>query len=313
VVTVAPMIDDKLLVLLQVNCRSIHNKVSDFWNLIDPYNPDVVIGTESWLSEEISNAEVFRNDYTTFRRDIHICGGGVFICVRNYITCTSLWVKKVYEMIAVDVKGRAPKITWEIVGIHRAPNEDMQLLEKLTDRTGYMGRTTKCSIIGGDHNLPYAEWNGRMEKSRGGGVQVFLNRLVRENGYTQLVNSPTRGDALLDVYVVRPERAFTSCSNVQGISDHYSVLLEAEWGENCCEHQVERLVPVYQKTKVTGLQSFLRGKFASWASNGRCVKEIWKHFQETVPESIDCFVPHKILRKNPDPEYYNKKVKQLLR
>ena len=35
------------LVLLQVNCRSICNKVLEFWNLIDTYNPDVVIGTES--------------------------------------------------------------------------------------------------------------------------------------------------------------------------------------------------------------------------------------------------------------------------
>jgi hypothetical protein len=69
---------------------------------------------------------------------------------------------------------------------------------------------------------------------------------------------------------------------------------------------VERFVPVYHKTKVTGIQSFLRGKFASWASNGSCVKEIWKHFQEIVLESIGRFVPHKILRKNPDPEYYNK-------
>jgi len=37
-------------------------------------------------------------------------------------------------MIAVEVKGRAPKITWGIVDIYRAPNEDMRLLEKLADR-----------------------------------------------------------------------------------------------------------------------------------------------------------------------------------
>ena len=48
------------LVLLQVNCRSTYKKTLDFWNLTDTYNPGVVIGSESWLSEEISNAEVFR-------------------------------------------------------------------------------------------------------------------------------------------------------------------------------------------------------------------------------------------------------------
>jgi hypothetical protein len=32
------------------------------------YNPDIIKGMESWLREEVSNSEVFRNDYTTFRR-----------------------------------------------------------------------------------------------------------------------------------------------------------------------------------------------------------------------------------------------------
>jgi len=175
-------------------------------------------------------------------------------------------------MIAVEAEGRDPKITWEIVGIYRAPNEDMRLFEKLVDRTGYMGRTTKRSIIAGDLNLPYADWNGHAEKSRG--TQVFLSRLVWENGYTQVVNSSTGGGALLDVHLVRHKRAFTSCSNVQGISDHCGVLLEVEWGENCRQHQVETLVPVYHKTNIAGLQRFLRGKFASWASYGRWVEEI---------------------------------------
>ena len=74
---------------------------------------------------------------------------------------------------------------------------------------------------------------------------------------------------------------------------------------------MERLVHVYHKTNVTSLQNLLRGKFASWASNGSCVEEIWTRFKEIVFESVDRFVPHKILRKIPDPEYYNKEVKRL--
>jgi hypothetical protein len=45
--------------LMQVNCRSILNKSLEFWNLIDRYNADVIIGTESWIREEIGNAEIF--------------------------------------------------------------------------------------------------------------------------------------------------------------------------------------------------------------------------------------------------------------
>ena len=60
---------------------------------------------------------------------------------------------------------------------------------------------------------------------------------------------------------------------------------------------MERLVPVYHKINVPGLQSFLRGKFASWASNGSCEEEIWKSFKEVVLQSIKCFVPHKCVTK----------------
>ena len=154
----------------------------------------------------------------------------------------------------------------------------------------------KSSIIGGDLKLPYADWNGHAEKSRGN--QVFLNRLVWENSNTQIVQSTTQGNALLNTYLVWRESALTSCSNVQGISDQCGVLHKVEWGENCCRHKVERSVPVYHKTNISSLQRFLRSKFASWASNG-----------ETAFESIDHFVPYKIMRKNP--EYYNKEVKQL--
>jgi len=140
------------------------------------------------------------------------------VCVKNYITCADLWVDEVNEMITVEVKGRDPKNTWEILGNYRAPNKDMRLLEKLADQTRYMERTMKCSFIGGDLNLPYADWNGHMEKSRG--TQLFLNRLVWEHGYTQVVNSLNRGDIWLDFYIVQPEIMLTSCRNVQGISDH---------------------------------------------------------------------------------------------
>jgi hypothetical protein len=218
-----------MLVLLQVNCRSILNKILESWTLVDTYNPDVVIGTQSWLSDEINNAEVFRDDYITFRRDRSTRGGGVFICVKNYIDCRELWTDDDFEMIAVEVKGRDPKFTREIVGIYRAPNEDLRVIERLAAQTDYMGNSTKRSIIGGDLNLPYADWNGNAVGNSG--TQALINSLVWENGYSQVVDSPTRVEALLDVYLVWPESSFTSSSVVQGISDHYGVILEVEWDE----------------------------------------------------------------------------------
>ena len=73
-------LEGQSLVVLQVNCRSVYNEALEFWNLDDTYNPDVIIGTESWLKEDISNAEVFKADFTTFRRGRSARGGGFYLC-----------------------------------------------------------------------------------------------------------------------------------------------------------------------------------------------------------------------------------------
>jgi len=125
-------------------------------------------------------------------------------------------------MAAVEVKGGNPKFSWEVVGVYRALNEDMRVIERLAARTGFTGNSTKRNIIGSDLNLPYADWKG----NAGGynGTQALTNSLVWENGYSQVIDSPTRGDALLDVYLFRSESSFNS-SIVQGVSDHLGVIL----------------------------------------------------------------------------------------
>jgi len=94
------------------------------------------------------------DDYIIFRKDRCTRAGGVFICIKNYIYCRELWTDDDFEVTAVEVKGRDPQLTWEFVGIYRAPNEDMRVIERLAARTDYKGNYTKRSIIGGDLTYP---------------------------------------------------------------------------------------------------------------------------------------------------------------
>ena len=84
----------------------------------------------------------------------------------------------------------------------------------------------KRSIIGGDLNLPQVDWKGITEGTSV--TQAFINRLVWDNGYTQVVGKPTRGDSLLDIYLVQTESEQISCGTVQGIGDHCGVLLDVD-------------------------------------------------------------------------------------
>jgi hypothetical protein len=111
---------------------------------------------------------------------IKLCGKGRFLCVKNSITATELWVDDDYEIWAVEVVGRDLKYKWEIIGIYRAPNEDMMSIEKLLVRISTTRNLTRQSIIGGDLNLPQAIWSGDAGKESG--MQALVNNLVWDIG-----------------------------------------------------------------------------------------------------------------------------------
>ena len=201
-------------------------------------------------------------------------GGGVFICVKNNIACLELWVDDDFEILAIEVKGSDPSYTWEIIGTYRARNEGIGFIELLASRSAFLGNSIKRSIIGGDLNLPQVNWKGIVDSASA--AQTSINRLVWDNGYTHVVDKPTREDSVLDVYLVRPDSTLISCDKVQGISDHCGVLLEVGWVEESLETHEKRLIPMYNKTNVLGLHNFLRDKLPTWINNGSCVEDMDK-------------------------------------
>ena len=66
------------------------SKVPQFLNLVESTEPDIVLGTKSWLGSDIHDSECFQSRYSVYRKDRNIHGGGVFILVRYTITSTVL-------------------------------------------------------------------------------------------------------------------------------------------------------------------------------------------------------------------------------
>jgi hypothetical protein len=44
--------------ILVVNCQSIKNKKEELENLVETSKPNIMIGTESWLSNDIQSTEI---------------------------------------------------------------------------------------------------------------------------------------------------------------------------------------------------------------------------------------------------------------
>ena len=48
---------------------------------------------------------------------------------KNHISCKELWTDEDFEIIAVEVNSRNHNYTWKILGLYRARNDDMRILE----------------------------------------------------------------------------------------------------------------------------------------------------------------------------------------
>ncbi len=52
-----------------MNCRSITGKVPNLETVLETEDPDVIVGTESWLKSSVASGELFPSEYNVFRRD----------------------------------------------------------------------------------------------------------------------------------------------------------------------------------------------------------------------------------------------------
>ena len=51
--------------------------------MLERDNPDIVVGTETWLKPDVSNAEIFPSSYTIYRKDRADSYGGVILAVKT--------------------------------------------------------------------------------------------------------------------------------------------------------------------------------------------------------------------------------------
>jgi len=77
---------EERLTILNINCRSVNNKIPELHQVIDHVQPDVICLTETWLKPDIHTAEIFpcHYGYQIYRDDrTSDKGGGVLLAVTN--------------------------------------------------------------------------------------------------------------------------------------------------------------------------------------------------------------------------------------
>lgn len=295
--------------IMLINCQSIRNKVVQFSVMIDMYEPDVVIGVESWLKEDINNREIFPGGYDVYRRDRgDVRGGGVFIMVRDKFESRVLFTEDIVEMMGVRVELERGG-GMDILGLYRVGNHEV--LERLIERVREVENSERVLLIGGDLNLPEVNWNGCGVSIRSD--QILVNKLIWEGDLWQTVSQPTRGDNKLDVMLLRPKDIWRSTETVEGMCDHKAVIMEVEIEGKRGRGGREKSIKMYNKAIPWKVGDFLRDRFKGWVVEGRNMDGLWQGFKDILEEGERLFVPTKRQRNGSDPIYYNSNIRKLKR
>ncbi|KAJ4436140.1 hypothetical protein ANN_18767 [Periplaneta americana] len=279
------------------------NHVAEFMDRFDQLQRR--LGLED--SEIINDSEIFRSDYRVFRKDRSEKGGGVFVCTKIEISSNLLWIHEEVEILNVQI--RNGRETLDVIACYRPPSELNNLtLHKLNEYLNTVSEDRNV-VIAGDLNLPKINWSGI--SGTNSDAQTLVNELIWRKDFTQVVNGPTRDNALLDVYLLRPVSLFVNSESLHKISDHNSVLLEIFWENTVNPRSSPLSVWNFNKTDVHELQTFLRQKHDDFLRTEGNMENVWHKFKSIIFEALVKCVPSKIIKKNPDPEYYTNYIRYL--
>ena len=198
--------------------------------MINDQNPDFIAGTESWLSPNIYSSEIFPPTFTTFRRDRNDSHGGVFIACKSTFICEEITLSTSIENVACRIHLKNHSVI--LILAYRPPNTNHEYLEELCSTLSSIILSDPNEVIwlAGDLNLPNIDWNLYCTNGHNYHLQLcekFIDTLL-DHSLSQLVDSPTRKDNILDIFATNRPSLVTKCAVIPGISDHEAVLIVSD-------------------------------------------------------------------------------------
>ena len=292
------------------NARSIRNKFEDLETLAAANDYHIIGVSESWLDTENRDylAEFRLPGYSLFsceRRNR--LGGGVLLYVKSSLQETLVDKEKIdnVDAIFLNLTVHARRLTIGI--IYRPPSLSATVDKKLFDQIVGISNSSE-SIIFGDFNLPVPSWGSPISTHSGHNLyDSFL-----ESNLSQLVETPTRGDNILDLIFSTNEALVNNVTvgSEFSTSDHKKVMFDINL-QIYEKKYSEEMIYMYSRGDYDKLRLLLSE--TDWSQISRCsdVNESWMKFTTILNNAVNSCIPVTKRRSqiNSKPKWWNNDIK----
>ncbi len=175
---------------LYTNSQSVQNKIHELEALAEDFQPDLILLTETWCNDNISDAALSLHGYsleTDLRRDRQDTrngvGGGLLVYSRKGMKILPLDINNNFNQFCSFSTG-TKRDSLNFVLAYRPPSSGTENTNKLCE---LMRELPMNSVIIGDINMPGINWETMTSDNKG----RALVETMEEEGMAQLVNFST--------------------------------------------------------------------------------------------------------------------------
>jgi hypothetical protein len=306
------------LKIITLNFQSLKNKTIKFREIVESEAPDIIFGSESWLTSEHSTAEYFPSNLTVYRRDREDGYGGVFIahsCTINSTRETELETDCELVVCSMNLKNGRKLFLFSFY----RPND----LSKHTDefirsiQLVHLRNKDPIIVIGGDFNLPGINWDDYVHMPSTPyplSSQKFLDMLA-EFSLEQLNKLPTRGNSILELLITNRPESVLSITTDTGIGDHGKLVVSNFSFLPKVTQSLKRPVLQYNKADWHGFKNYVIENLAQNVTTNSfiTVDDKWEHFRNTLAKGLDIFIPKKLVGASNEPLWYTTEIRRIIR
>jgi hypothetical protein len=285
---------------------------------------DVMCFTETHLDDSILNSTIFSGkNKMVYRKDRNIRGGGVMIAINSDIDHSRVELNTDEEVVGVflpAVKGISLRST-VVLCIYNPPgklifSEETQWLTEV-----YEKYPASDFMVTGDFNMPDICWSDvpvvKPGSSHRLSHQQFLNTLA-EYKLEQLVFEPTHvlGNTLDLICASNAQQIYDVMVVNPGLSDHYLISFSMTYKYVKSPSRVKTM-KLYDKADLPEISARLReieNKIQTMVASNLDINEIWHCFTDGLKNSIERYVPIKVIQPKSahEPVWFNRTARKMV-